>query len=125
MKFNSLRIISIYGYLQSLFFTIYVLFILFSSIKSNNIERIETLAIEVIIYLVISFLIFVTSNGIYKQKKPYFTPFLLVQFFTLIIAWPLMQEKIVVIQVIASIFFLLSLLSIFLLFLPVNRSKFL
>lgn len=125
MKINFFKYLAIYGYIQSLFFLIYSLFILIFSLFTHNVERVDSLILEFLFYIVTSLVIFLVTRGVFRHKKLYLTPFLLIQLFAIIIAWAFVGDKNLVIQIssIAAIF--LSSLSIICLLLPKNRAHFL
>ena len=125
MKLNFFKFLAIYGYLQSLFFLVYFLFIASFSLFTLNVERVDSLIFELMFYLGASIIIFLVTNGIFRLKKLYFTPFLLLQLFMIIIAWAFIGDKNLVIQISSILTIIMSILSIILLLLPKNRSQFL
>ena len=125
MKIKFFKFLTIYGYFQSLFFLIYFLFILTFSLITFNVERIDSLILELLFYLGISVTIFLITKGVTNHKKSYFTPFLLIQLFVIIIAWAFVGDKNLVIQISSIMAILMSSSSIIYLLLPQNRSQFL
>lgn len=125
MKLDFFKFLAIYGYFQSLFFLMYFFFIFIFSLFTSNVERVDSLVLELLFYLGTSILIFIVSKGVFKRKKPYFTPFLLIQLFVIIIAWAFVGDKNLVIQVSSFATIFLSSLGIICLLLPQNRSQFL
>lgn len=125
MKLNFFKFLAIYGYIQSLFFLVYSLFIFIFSLFTHNVERVESLILELLFYIVTSIVIFVVTRGVFGHKKRYLTPFLLIQLFAIIIAWAFVGEKNLVIQISSLATIFLSSLSIICLLLPKNRLQFL
>jgi hypothetical protein len=100
-------------------------FVLISSIKSGFIERWETLISEVFLYLLLAGITLYISKGISNFRKRFFTPFLLIQLFVIIIGLPLIQDDQRLTQGLGCIIVLIALYSLMAGLIPVNRNKFL
>jgi len=112
------------GFFESILFLAYFIFIMISSLLTSNVERLDTLIIELLIYLTFSIVIFYISKLLIKVNKKAYTPFLLIQMFIVIIAWPLLNENNFLIQIFATLLFIFALTSIFITLLPQNRLRF-
>ena len=100
-------------------------FVLISSIKSGFIERWETLISEVFLYLLLAGITLYISKGISNFRKRFFTPFLLIQLFVIIIGLPLIQDDQRLTQGLGCVIVLIALYSLMAGLIPVNRKKFL
>jgi hypothetical protein len=100
-------------------------FVLISSVKSGFIERWETLISEVILYLLLAGITIYISRGITNYRKRFFTPFLLIQLFVIIIGLPLIQDDQRLTQGLGCVIVLIASYSLIAGLIPVNRNKFL
>ena len=91
---------------------------------TGEIERIDTFVAENLLYLLLIFLILIVGINFKKHKRASFTPFLLIQMFALIIAWPLLQSDNLITQALGLLIGLSGLIGIIIGLLPVNRNKF-
>ena len=112
------------GIFESILFLAYFIFIMISSLLTSNVERLDTLIIELLIYLTFSIVIFYISKLLIKVNKKAYTPFLLIQMFIVIITWPLLNDNNFLIQIFATLLFTFALISIFITLLPQNRLRF-
>ena len=112
------------GFFESILFLAYFIFIMIYSLLTSNVERLDTLIIELLIYLTFSIVIFYISKLLIKVNKKAYTPFLLIQMFIVIIAWPFLNENNFLIQIFAILLFIFALTSIFITLLPQNRLRF-
>ena len=103
----------------------FAIFVLISSIKSGLIESWETLISEVFLYLLLAGIILYISRGISNYRKRFFTPFLLIQLFVIIIGLPLIQDNQRLTQVAGCVIVLIALYALIAGLIPVNRKKFL
>ena len=103
----------------------FAIFVLISSIKSGLIESWETLISEVFLYLLLAGIILYISRGISNYRKRFFTPFLLIQLFVIIIGLPLIQDDQRLTQVAGCVIVLIALYALIAGLIPVNRKKFL
>ena len=92
---------------------------------TGEIERIDTFVAENLLYLFLIFLILIVGINFKRHKRASYTPFLLIQMFALIIAWPLLQNGNLITQALGLLIGLSGLIGIILGLLPVNRKKFL
>lgn len=100
-------------------------FVLISSIKSGSIESWETLISEVFLYLLLAGSVIYVSRGISNFRKRFYTPFLLIQLFIVIIGSPLIQDDQRSTQGLGSLVVLIALYALITGLIPVNRKKFL
>ena len=100
-------------------------FVLISSIKSGFIERWETLIAEVFLYLLLAGITIYISREISNFRKRFFTPFLLIQLFVIIIGFPLIQDDQRLTQGLGCVIVLIASYSLITGLIPVNRNKFL
>ena len=100
-------------------------FVLISSIKSGLIESWETLVSEVFLYLLLAVITIFISRGISNFRKRFFTPFLLIQLFVMIIGFPLIQDDQRLTQAIGCVIVLIAFYALIAGLIPVNRNKFL
>lgn len=103
----------------------FAIFVLISSIKSGLIESWETLISEVFLYLLLAGIILYISRGISNFRKRFFTPFLLIQLFVIIIGLPLIQDNQRLTQVAGCVIVFIALYALIAGLIPVNRKKFL
>jgi hypothetical protein len=69
-------------------------------------------------------MILVVGINFRKHKRPSYTPFILIQMFALIIAWPLLQNEKLITQGLGLLVGFSGLIGLILGLLPVNRKKF-
>ena len=103
----------------------FAIFVLITSIKSGLIESWETLISEVFLYLLLAGIILYISRGISNYRKRFFTPFLLIQLFLIIIGLPLIQDNQRLTQVAGCVIVFIALYALIAGLIPVNRKKFL
>ena len=103
----------------------FAIFVLISSIKSGLIESWETLISEVFLYLLLAGIILYISRGISNFRKRFFTPFLLIQLFVIIIGLPLIQDNKRLTQVAGCVIVFIALYALIAGLISVNRNKFL
>lgn len=125
IKIFNIKILSTITFFEAIGFTGFGLWTLWQGLASNNIERMSTLVTEVIVYLILGLLIFLTFLGINKRKRIAFSPFVLTQLFVVIIGWPLFKDDNLVTQVSGIFVMFIALIGLITIFLPKNRSQFL
>ena len=91
---------------------------------TGEIERVDTFVAENLLYLLLIFSILFIAKNFKNIKRASFTPFLLIQLFALIIAWPLLQSDKLITQGLGLLIGISGLLGIVLGLLPQNRNKF-
>lgn len=125
MKYLNIKVLSLISFLEAAGFTSFGLWTLWQGLASKNIERMSTLVTEVIVYLILGLLIFLTFSGINKKKRIAFSPFILTQLFVVIIGWPLFEDDNLVTQVSGIFVIFIAFLGLITIFMPKNRSQFL
>ena len=110
---------------QGISLLVYTLIAFVGALVTGEIERVDTFVAENLLYLLLIFLILIVGVNFRKHKRASYTPFLLIQMFALIIAWPLLQNDNLITQALGLLIGLSGLIGIILGLLPVNRKKFL
>jgi hypothetical protein len=110
---------------QGISLLVYTLIEFVGALVTGEIERVDTFVAENLLYLLLIFLILIVGINFRKHKRASYTPFLLIQMFALIIAWPLLQNEKLITQALGLLIGLSGLIGIILGLLPVNRKKFL
>ena len=110
---------------QGISLLVYTLIAFVGALVTGEIERVDTFVAENLLYLLLIFLILIVGINFRKHKRASYTPFLLIQMFALIIAWPLLQNDNLITQALGLLIGLSGLIGILLGLLPVNRKKFL
>jgi hypothetical protein len=110
---------------QGISLLVYTLIAFVGALVTGEIERVDTFVAENLLYLLLIFLILIVGINFRKHKRASYTPFLLIQMFALIIAWPLLQNEKLITQGLGLLIGLTGLIGIILGLLPVNRNKFL
>jgi hypothetical protein len=110
---------------QGISLLVYTFIAFVGALVTGEIERVDTLVAENLLYLLLVFLILIVGINFRKHKRASYTPFLLIQMFALIIAWPLLQNEKLITQGLGLLIGLTGLIGIILGLLPVNRNKFL
>jgi len=125
MKYLNIKWLSLISIIEAISFSSFGLWTLWQGLASKNIERMSTLITEVIVYLILGLLIFLTFLGIQKRKRIAFSPFVLTQLFVIIIGWPLFEDDNLVTQVSGIFVIFIAFLGLITIFVPKNRSQFL
>ena len=110
---------------QGISLLVYTLIAFVGALVTGEIERVDTFVAENLLYLLLILLILIVGINFRKHKRASYTPFLLIQMFALIIAWPLLQNEKLITQGLGLLIGLTGLIGIILGLLPVNRKKFL
>jgi hypothetical protein len=110
---------------QGISLLVYTLIAFVGALVTGEIERVDTFVAENLLYLLLIFLILIVGVNFRKHKRASYTPFLLIQMFALIIAWPLLQNEKLITQGLGLLIGLTGLIGIILGLLPINRHKFL
>jgi hypothetical protein len=110
---------------QGISLLVYTSIAIAGALITGEIERIDTFVAENLLYLLLIFLILIVGINFKKHKRASYTPFLLIQMFALIIAWPLLQNGNLITQALGLLIGLSGLIGIIIGLLPVNRKKFL
>ena len=109
---------------QGISLLVYTLIAFVGALVTGEIERVDTFVAENLLYLLLIFLILIVGINFRKHKRASYTPFLLIQMFALIIAWPLLQNEKLITQGLGLLIGLTGLIGIILGLMPVNRKKF-
>jgi hypothetical protein len=78
---------------QGISLLVYTLIAFVGALVTGEIERVDTFVAENLLYLLLVFLILIVGINFRKHKRASYTPFLLIQMFAFIIAWPLLQNE--------------------------------
>jgi hypothetical protein len=122
---KSLSICYFIAIFQGISLLVYTSIAFVGALITGEIERVDTFVAENLLYLLLIFLILIVGINFRKHKRASFTPFLLIQMFALIIAWPLLQSDNLITQALGLLIGLSGLIGLILGLLPVNRKKFL
>ena len=109
---------------QGISLLVYTLIAFVGALVTGEIERVDTFVAENLLYLLLIFLILIVGINFRKHKRASYTPFLLIQMFALIIAWPLLQNVKLITQGLGLLIGVSGLVGLILGLLPVNRKKF-
>ena len=109
---------------QGISLLVYTLIAFVGALVTGEIERVDTFVAENLLYLLLIFLILIVGVNFRKHKRASYTPFLLIQMFALIIAWPLLQNEKLITQGLGLLIGVSGLVGLILGLLPVNRKKF-
>jgi hypothetical protein len=109
---------------QGISLLVYTLIAFVGALVTGEIERVDTFVAENLLYLLLIFLILIVGINFRKHKRASYTPFLLIQMFALIIAWPLLQNEKLITQGLGLLIGLSGVFVIVLGLLPQNRNKF-
>jgi len=109
---------------QGISLLVYTLIAFVGALVTGEIERVDTFVAENLLYLLLIFLILIVGINFRKHKRASYTPFLLIQMFALIIAWPLLQNEKLITQGLGLLIGVSGLVGLVLGLLPVNRKKF-
>jgi uncharacterized membrane protein YozB (DUF420 family) len=109
---------------QGISLLVYTLIAFVGALVTGEIERVDTFVAENLLYFLLIVLILIVGINFRKHKRASYTPFLLIQMFALIIAWPLLQNEKLITQGLGLLIGLTGLIGIILGLLPVNRKKF-
>ena len=109
---------------QGISLLVYTLIAFVGALVTGEIERVDTFVAENLLYLLLIVLILIVGINFRKHKRASYTPFLLIQMFALIIAWPLLQNEKLITQGLGLLIGVSGLVGLILGLLPVNRKKF-
>ena len=109
---------------QGISLLVYTSIAFVGALITGEIEKVDTFVAENLLYLVLIFSILFIAKNFKKNKRASFTPFLLIQLFALIIAWPLLLSDKLSTQGLGLLIGISGLLGIILGLLPQNRNKF-
>ena len=109
---------------QGISLLVYTLIAFVGALVTGEIERVDTFIAENLLYFLLIVLILIVGINFRKHKRASYTPFLLIQMFALIIAWPLLQNEKLITQGLGLLIGVSGLVGLILGLLPVNRKKF-
>ena len=109
---------------QGISLLVYTLIAFVGALVTGEIERVDTFIAENLLYFLLIVLILIVGVSFRKHKRASYTPFLLIQMFALIIAWPLLQNEKLIPQGLGLLIGVSGLVGLILGLLPVNRKKF-
>ena len=109
---------------QGISLLVYTLIAFAGALVTGEIERVDTFVAENLLYFLLIFLILIVGINFRKHKRASYTPFLLIQMFALIIAWPLLQNEKLITQGLGLLIGVSGVFGIVLGLLPQNRKKF-
>ena len=109
---------------QGISLLVYTLIAFAGALVTGEIERVDTFIAENLLYFLLIVLILIVGINFRKHKRASYTPFLLIQMFALIIAWPLLQNEKLITQGLGLLIGVSGLVGLILGLLPVNRKKF-
>ena len=109
---------------QGISLLVYTLIAFVGALVTGEIERVDTFIAENLLYFILIVLILIVGINFRKHKRASYTPFLLIQMFALIIAWPLLQNEKLITQGLGLLIGVSGLVGLILGLLPVNRKKF-
>lgn len=110
--------------LEGIALLVFSIFVFVSAVYSKFIESWATLISEVLIYMLLAVMVTYVSKGFLDMRKRFFTPFLLIQLFVLIVGWPLIEDDKIATKVSGSLIVLIAVYSLVVGLLPINRKKF-
>ena len=110
--------------LEGIVLLVFSIFVFVSAVYSKFIESWVTLISEVFIYMLLAVIVTYVSKGFLDMRKRFFTPFLLIQLFVLIVGWPLIEDDKIATKVFGSLIILMAVYSLVVGLLPINRKKF-
>jgi len=122
---KSISICYFFSIFQGISLLVYTLIAFVGALVTGEIERVDTFIAENLLYFLLIVLILIVGINFRKHKRASYTPFLLIQMFALIIAWPLLQNEKLITQGLGLLIGVSGLVGLILGLLPVNRKKFL
>jgi uncharacterized membrane protein YozB (DUF420 family) len=121
---KSISICYFFSIFQGISLLVYTLIAFVGALVTGEIERVDTFIAENLLYFLLIVLILIVGINFRKHKRASYTPFLLIQMFALIIAWPLLQNEKLITQGLGLLIGVSGLVGLILGLLPVNRKKF-
>lgn len=113
-----------FTFLEGLALLVFSIFVFISAVYSKLIESWATLISEVFLYMLLAVIITYISKGFRDISKRFFTPFLLIQLFVLIVGWPLIEDNKIATKFCGILMVLIAIYSLVVGLLPANRKKF-
>jgi hypothetical protein len=113
-----------FTFLEGIALLVFSIFVFISAVYSKLIESWATLISEVFLYMLLAVIITYVSKGFRDISKRFFTPFLLIQLFVLIVGWPLIEDNKIATKFCGILMVLIAIYSLIVGLLPANRKKF-
>ena len=113
-----------FTFLEGIALLVFSIFVFISAVYSKLIESWATLISEVFLYMLLAVIITYVSKGFRDISKRFFTPFLLIQLFVLIVGWPLIEDNKIATKFCGILMVLIAIYSLVVGLLPANRKKF-
>ena len=113
-----------FTFIEGIALLVFSIFVFISAVYSKLIESWATLISEVFLYMLLAVIITYVSKGFRDISKRFFTPFLLIQLFVLIVGWPLIEDNKIATKFCGILMVLIAIYSLIVGLLPANRKKF-
>ena len=110
--------------IQSFGILAFAIVTLVGALTTGDINSWTTLSFEMLIYLFFVFVMWVIARGLTRGNERSFGPFVLAQFFVIIIAWPLITEGQITTRALGAIAGLSALVALYLVFSKTFREEF-
>jgi len=123
-NFFQIKWAAAFTFLEGIALLVFSIFVFISAVNSKLIESWATLISEVFLYMLLAVIITYVSKGFRDISKRFFTPFLLIQLFVLIVGWPLIEDNKIATKFCGILMVLIAIYSLVVGLLPVNRKKF-
>jgi len=115
---------AVFTFIEGIALLVFSIFVFISAVYSKLIESWATLISEVFLYMLLAVIITYVSKGFRDISKRFFTPFLLIQLFVLIVGWPLIEDNKIATKFCGILMVLIAIYSLIVGLLPANRKKF-
>jgi hypothetical protein len=123
-NFLQIKWAAAFTFLEGIALLFFSIFVFISAVYSKLIESWATLISEVFLYMLLAVIITYVSKGFRDISKRFFTPFLLIQLFVLIVGWPLIEDNKIATKFCGILMVLIAIYSLVVGLLPANRKKF-
>jgi hypothetical protein len=123
-NFFQIKWAAAFTFLEGIALLVFSIFVFISAVYSKLIESWATLISEVFLYMLLAVIITYVSKGFRDISKRFFTPFLLIQLFVLIVGWPLIEDNKIATKFCGILIVLIAIYSLVVGLLPANRKKF-
>ena len=123
-NFFQIKWAAAFTFLEGIALLVFSIFVFISAVYSKLIESWATLISEVFLYMLLAVIITYVSKGFRDISKRFFTPFLLIQLFVLIVGWPLIEDNKIATKFCGILMVLIAIYSLVVGLLPTNRKKF-
>ena len=123
-NFFQIKWAAAFTFLEGIALLVFSIFVFISAVYSKLIESWATLISEVFLYMLLAVIITYVSKGFRDISKRFFTPFLLIQLFVLIVGWSLIEDNKIATKFCGILMVLIAIYSLVVGLLPANRKKF-